>query len=355
MRQTEQLQKEYLKRKAAGKSDEELSEVLKAAMPAIQVFNQIDADHSGTVSNAEVHRLLRCMPRHTLAKKANMDLDDSVGKQVSLEEMVSAFDDDGDGEIDLEEFVGHLEKLVHLREIIMGNIDPVTGKLKGYLSIEAQIEELQSKALSWEIKAWEAAKIKALEGDAMGDEAIEKSDGLEWMNPADKSKLLQLRNQIKQLQGMVSSAGLAFFRQIDLDRSGTVDRDELLAALKDIPPALTKDGGEELEELDAKDAFGRRRMSKVSVVTLENIDEVLEMMDVDKDGTVDEDEWVSQLERLPLLKAALEAAIDPKTGKIMDYANSEAVAPTSPAHGGGMPQLSMNEADEDSEAEEDDF
>ena len=106
---------------------------------------------------------------------------------------------------------------------------------------------------------------------------------------------------IANLRETVGSAGVAVFRQINLDGSGKVNRAELIAVLKVLPkPPMNED----------PDAPKVKRMT---------IEEIIAELDVDGDGLIDEDEWIAQLERLPSLKASIELAVDPLTGKIKGY------------------------------------
>ena len=106
---------------------------------------------------------------------------------------------------------------------------------------------------------------------------------------------------IANLRETVGSAGVAVFRQINLDGSGKVNRAELIAVLKVLPkPPMNED----------PDAPKVKRMT---------IEEIIAELDVDGDGLIDEDEWIAQLERLPSLKASIELAVNPLTGKIKGY------------------------------------
>ena len=71
---------------------------------------------------------------------------------VPLEEMLTEFDDNGDGVISLDEFVAHLNAAPALWQAIHNNIDPGTGKLKGYVSLEQQLAELEAKAAPLDAK-----------------------------------------------------------------------------------------------------------------------------------------------------------------------------------------------------------
>lgn len=287
--QKAQLEAEYTKGKEAGKSDEELQVALAAALPAVIVFNQIDCDHSGSVSMRELHRMLRALPRNKPMPPTGGWPDGAPPKFVGIEEMVKIFsggDAAEDKEITMDEFVGHLSELPGLKAAIEQNVDPATGKLKQYKSLEKTLEECLAQAAALEAK-----------GDASNEE--------------EKTQLAEVQAKIAKINESIGSSGLAVFRQIDSDGSGKLDRAELLAVLKTIPAA----------------AQGPLRPGQVATaaVTDENIGEILAVLDADGDGTIDEDEWVAQLEQLPLLKASIEAAIDPKTGRI--FAADAAAAP----------------------------
>jgi len=49
----------------------------------------------------------------------------------------------------------------------------------------------------------------------------------------------------------------------------------------------------------------------------DNIEGLIKALDVDGDGIIDMDEWIAQLDKIPLLKAQLDQYIDPATGLIL--------------------------------------
>jgi len=71
---------------------------------------------------------------------------------VPLEEMLTEFDDNGDGVISLDEFIAHLKDAPALWQAIHSNINPATGKLKGYVSLEQQLADLEAKAAPLDAK-----------------------------------------------------------------------------------------------------------------------------------------------------------------------------------------------------------
>ena len=76
---------------------------------------------------------------------------------------------------------------------------------------------------------------------------------------------------------------------------------------------------------------------------------VLATLDVDGDGIIDEDEWVSQLELLPLLKHAIEAAVDPHTGKLRGYEGSGSASAPPPDTPSGLAAMTEEGDDEEEE------
>ena len=59
-----------------------------------------------------------------------------------------------------------------------------------------------------------------------------------------------------------------------------------------------------------------RKLLNLLEVEGKSAEQVMEKLDVDKDGNIDEGEWLEGLDRVQTLKAALEKDLDPKTGKL---------------------------------------
>ena len=97
----------------------------------------------------------------------------------------------------------------------------------------------------------------------------------------------------------VSSPRRAAFDEYDRDQSGKIERADLMKILGELP------GTQEGED---------------------NLDGLIKALDVDGDGIIDMDEWIAQLDKIPLLKAQLDQYIDPATGLI----NTELTGPMKP-------------------------
>ncbi|GMI24646.1 hypothetical protein TeGR_g5360 [Tetraparma gracilis] len=227
------------------------------AKPAVILFNQIDCDHTGGISRKELTRMLHSLPRSKPKEGV---------KFVPFEEMLTTLDTDGDGTISLEEWVDNYSKLEGLKAAVDQALDPETGKIVGYQSLEERLAVLQEK--------------KRKEG--VSEEDMAKYD-----------------KQIASITAQIGSAGVIVFRQIDLDHSGKIDRKELLRVLKQLPKPENATG------------------PKMS------IEDIIAALDVDGDGIIDEAEWIANLENLPDLKASVEQAVDKKTGKIKGYRSLE--------------------------------
>ena len=234
------------------------------------------------MTQKELKRLLKSLPRKKPVEPEGGWPGGEAPKFVPFEELVDTLDADKDGDISLDEWLTNLAKLPGLKAAIEGAIDPATGKVQGYLSLEQMLDETLAKLAPLE------AKAAAGGGDAALDDA-------------EKAEAAKLRELAAKLRASVGSAGLAVFRQVDLDHSGKIDRKELMRVLKQLPKP-------------EKMPPGAKKMS---------LDEIVAVLDVDGDGVIDEAEWLAQLEKIPALKASIEQAVDPATGKIVGYRTLE--------------------------------
>ena len=200
------LKKLYEEKKAAGEEDDAINAALAAATPAVIVFNQIDIDGSGSIDTGELKRLLKGLPR-------NKPTDGSPF--VPFEEMASTLGGD-DAQISLLEWVDNLAKLPGLKTAIESNLDPATGKLATYLSLEARLEKL-------------AADVMILE---MNENRTDE----------ENEKLESKRNDVSKLRAKIGSGSIRVFEQIDADKSGKIERADLMKILGELPGTQEGEG-----------------------------------------------------------------------------------------------------------------
>jgi len=125
------------------------------------VFRQIDIDHSGKIDRKELLRVLKCLPKPEL-------LEGEKAERLSIDDIVTQLDSDGDGIIDEAEWLANLESIPSLKASVEQAVDLTTGKITGYRSLEEQlaklngnIAELEGKAANGEDVSEELEKRKA--------------------------------------------------------------------------------------------------------------------------------------------------------------------------------------------------
>ena len=194
------LKDKYENYKGRGCADDEIQGILDEKLPSMVCFDQVDSDHSGTVSVAELKAFLQTLPR----KKPVAAPGAAPAKFVPFEKLVETLDGDGDGSISLKEWLENLERLPGLKMALERAMDPVTHRMPAVQSLEAQVAALEER----------------------------RAAGAERPGDAD---------ELDRLRGVVGTVGLTVFRQIDADGSGKIDRQELLAALKHLNRYSTPD------------------------------------------------------------------------------------------------------------------
>jgi len=114
-----------------------------------------------------------------------------------------------------------------------------------------------------------------------------------------EAQILSRKKQVKKMRtnGINPSPALCVFNQIDLDKSHTVSATELKRLL-----------------------YGMRKVYPAGEA---EIDKMVETMDTDSSGEIDEVEWARNLAKLPALKAALIKDLDPETGRLRSYRSPE--------------------------------
>eukprot|EP01052_Picozoa_sp_SAG31_P041166 SAG31_NODE_6168_length_2140_cov_1.423322_2_plen_218_part_01 len=123
-------------------------------------------------------------------------------------------------------------------------------------------------------------------------------DRLRWRAARGEDVAAEIDSRLKQVRkfrdnGILPSPGLSVFMQVDVDKSGAISMDEFKGLLKSLKAVYT--------------------------VSESEIEQMMETMDSDKSGEIDEKEWLDNLSKLPALKTALQADLDPATGRLSCY------------------------------------
>ena len=83
-------------------------------MAGVLVFKQIDADNSGKIDRNELMTMLKQLPKPPDATK-------------TVDELVAILDVDGDGIIDMDEWIAQLGRIPELKKLLDSYVDPSTG------------------------------------------------------------------------------------------------------------------------------------------------------------------------------------------------------------------------------------
>ncbi len=244
-----------------------------------KVFQQFDTDKDGKLSKKELVRALRSLP-----KKKPKAVPPGT-KFMSLNELMSSMDSDGDGGIDLQEWLDNLKSCAGLAAAIAENINEV-GEIPTFRTYEQQ--QAKRKA--------EVAELEAQETRTEEEELL-----LEDF----KRQILNLQAKIEEAaanQLKLNEWGRTTFEQFDTDKNGKLSPKELATALKALPRRKPKNIPP-----------GSRFMS---------IDEMMDAMDGDGDGSIDVDEWLTRLGTCAGLAAALSENVN-EDGKLSNFVPAE--------------------------------
>jgi hypothetical protein len=173
--QQAKLEAKYIAFEAEGMTPRTINTKYQDNKAAIILYDQIDCDHSGSVTKKELTRMLKALPRKKPVEPEGGWPNGEAPKFIPFEEMLATLDADGDGEITLEEWLENYNKLTGLKAAVDENIDPATGKLKGYKSLENMLHEMHEEFRSL-VTAVEAGDEEA---KAKQGKLLEKIDKLE--------------------------------------------------------------------------------------------------------------------------------------------------------------------------------
>jgi Ca2+-binding EF-hand superfamily protein len=179
-----------------------------------------------------------------------------------IREIMKTLDSDNSGEIDEEEWKVNLDKCPGLKAALVTDLNPDTGRLMSYRTQEDQLAKL-------------FGNIDRLEQDEAEGKDVAK-------------ELASRKAQAAKLRacGILPNPGIVVFNQIDKDKSRSINMNEL------------------------KDVISRLGMD------IRIVDRTMAKMDLDNNGTLDEQEWLTGLNTVQSLKAALLKDLDPETGKL---------------------------------------
>jgi Ca2+-binding EF-hand superfamily protein len=226
------------------------------------VFDQFDTDKDGGLSIKELTRALKSLPRK---KPKNVP---PGTKFQSVDEMIAALDADGNGSIEVDEWLEKLGSCAGLAAALAENVNE-DGEVPTFRSFEQQ-------------KAKREGEVAALEAK-------------ESRTAEEEAELVEFKRQIESLQKKIEEAaanqlqlekwGRSVFEQFDTDKDGKLSVKELTRALKSLPRKKPKNIPP-----------GTKFMS---------VDEMIAAMDADGDGSIDVNEWLERLVSCAGLAAAL--------------------------------------------------
>jgi len=227
--------------------------------PGYVVFNQIDVAKARKLTTDQLQRLLKAIK----AVYADKEIE-------SEDKIMSVMDADRSGDIDEMEWVNNLKKLPLLYKVLEADIDPDWGTLKSYRTLEEQLAKLFGNIhrLEARIAAGETGMVKGKKEEFNIEEEL----------ASRKAQAAKMREK-----GVFPAPGIVMFTQLDKDKSRTLEKEELAAALAKV----------------AKDA---------------DVDAWYTKIDPDGTGKVEEKQWVANIKKIPELVAALMADTDPDTG-----------------------------------------
>jgi Ca2+-binding EF-hand superfamily protein len=300
------------------------------------VFRQLDIDNTGFIDAHGLRRLLNfCVPQK---KNSEMGLG-------TAEEILLRLDTDGDGLVNKEEWLRNLHRLPGLRKILSELMDPETGRLRRYRSCSEQLAALMCQVLTLERRCWAGEnKFAQLKAKRQTVEALRK-------------------------KGIRPCAAVFVFQQLDTDCTGHVNRVEMAqmiralwktnphALAQGLDTALDTEQMENIEtvddesmslhiprppvqqdvwsktgaagQLDGASDLPRRRqswhllfqddteMGRGGTKAFGKTTDIRD--DTTANNVVTEEEWLEELHRLPGLRFAIEAAVDPDHHRLLAY------------------------------------
>lgn len=250
--------------------------------PTICVFNQIDMHKTRRLSGKAISRLVRGMT-NALGKKFEVESEDEIMKTL---------DADNSGDIDIKEWCEKLPLLPKLYAALKEDLDPEWGVLTSFRTPADQIAKCMGN-------------IERLRRELQANQDERKALGLPTLTEERKTEIgkemAQRKKQCKQYRalGIEPSPSYCVFNQMDVMKTRKLDAGTLNRMVKGLRKAL----GEKYP--------------------IEDFDKIMEVLDKDKSGDIDESEWVQHVKKLPKLYKAMEADLDKDYGVLQSFRSPE--------------------------------
>jgi Ca2+-binding EF-hand superfamily protein len=244
------------------------------------VFNQIDLMKTRKVDKKGLERLVKSLA--AAFKGRDMEPVDDIMKTLDV---------DQSGDIDITEWCTRITECPKLYAVLCEDLDPDWGKLRSYRNLEDQLAKL-------------LGNLQRLHRELLANQderALLEFPPLEPERKAGIEKeITQRKDQASKLisKGVRPSPGYVVFAQVDAEKKRKLTRKELERLVKAIGYVFK----------------GRE---------IEGIDKIMNVMDADRSGDIDEAEWVQNLQKLPLLYRVLQEDIDPESGTLLNFRTPE--------------------------------
>jgi Ca2+-binding EF-hand superfamily protein len=244
------------------------------------VFNQIDLMKTRKVDKKGLERLVNSLSSAYRGKEFE-----------STDDIMATLDADKSGDIDITEWCTRIETCPKFYGVLQEDLDPDWGKLRSYRNLEDQLAKLLGnlQRLNRELLA------NPSEREQLGFPALTKE-----RKAVVEKEIGQRKEQAKKLidKGVRPSPGYVVFAQVDAEKKRKLTRKELERLIKAIGYVFK---GREIEGLD----------------------KIMNVMDADRSGDIDEAEWVNNLQKLPLLHRVLQEDVDPEDGTLKNFRTPE--------------------------------
>jgi Ca2+-binding EF-hand superfamily protein len=250
--------------------------------PTICVFNQIDLDKTRKITGKGINRLVRGMTT-ALGKKFEVEPEDQI---------MSVLDADKSGDIDIAEWCDRLPMVPKLYNALKADVDPTWGTLLSFRTPEEQLAKCMGN-------------IERLRRELFANQDERKAVGFPVLTDARKAaiekEMVQRKQQCKKYRalGIVPAPNYCVFNQLDVEKNRRLDKGTLDRMVKGLNKALA------------------------SKYPIEGIDKIMNVLDTDKSGDIDESEFVINIKKLPKLYKALDDDLDKEYGVLHSFRTPE--------------------------------